>query len=172
MNGLALSVCMLFMSSSFISSMPPAPPAAVMSSQAALAPEESEFVRLTNETRLKSGLHELSVDPALVQAARNHSREMAERAYFSHESPSPELRTPMKRYLKALGSVPDYAMVGENLFYCSRVDVQLGQKSLMASLPHRQNILEPRYQRIGIGVWEDPSGGFYVTEMFLSCTPE
>ena len=79
MNGLALSVCMLFMSSSFISSMPPAPPAAVMSSQAALAPEESEFVRLTNETRLKSGLHELSVDPALVQAARNHSREMADR---------------------------------------------------------------------------------------------
>jgi uncharacterized protein YkwD len=37
----------------------------------------------------------------------------------------------------------------------------------MNSPGHRANILEPRFQRIGVGVYQNAQGEFWVTEMFL-----
>ncbi len=172
MTSLALCVCMLFMSSSFTSSTDTtALPAAPAVSDITLTQEEARFVELTNAERLKARLEPLTVDPVLVKAARAHSREMSRDNYFSHESPTSELRTPMKRYLAALGSRPAYAMVGENLFYCSKVDVNRGQKALMESQYHRDNLLNPGFESIGVGICQAEDGSFWVTQMFLANTP-
>lgn len=134
----------------------------------ACAQYEQRFVELTNAERVRHGLNELTVNPLLVEVARQHSREMWEKNYFDHISPTPELRTPMDRYLKCLGYKPTWALLGENLFYCSIVDVDRGHRCLMQSLEHRRNILNPEYREIGIGCFVAPDGKFYATQLFLA----
>lgn len=134
----------------------------------AITSEEQTFLDRINDERAERGLCRLKLDPTLVSVARDHSREMAERDYFDHVSPTPGQRTPMQRYLKALPKRPPYACVGENLFYCSVVDVDRGHKALMDSPGHRANILFARFRACGVGVYTAPSGQFYVTQMFLT----
>lgn len=132
--------------------------------------DEQRFLDLTNEERVSRGLQPLVIDPMLIDVARAHSQEMAEKRYFSHHSPTIGMETPMDRYLTALKHRPSWALVGENLFYCSIVDVDRGHAALMNSPTHRDNILEGRFDHMGVGIYVDQYGEFYVTEMFLSKT--
>jgi uncharacterized protein YkwD len=130
--------------------------------------DEQKFLDLINRERTSRRLPELKLDPTLVAVAREHSREMCDRDYFDHRSPTEGKRTPMERYLSALPKRPRYACVGENLFYCSVVDVERGHKALMNSPGHRANILFPRFRAAGVGIYVSESGEFWVTEMFLT----
>lgn len=132
--------------------------------------DEMRYIELTNKERAARGLSQLVLDPLLVQVGRAHSREMAEKNYFSHTSPTAALKTPLDRYLAAEPRRPAWALVGENLFYCSIVDVDRGHNAFMNSPGHRENILEPRFERMGVGIYVNPRGEFYVTEMFLAKT--
>lgn len=132
--------------------------------------EELRFVELANSERASRGLAQLAIDPLLVEVARQHSLEMAQKHYFSHNSPTPGIRTPMDRYLAAAKRRPSWALVGENLFYCSIVDVDRGHLALMNSEGHRSNILEDRFERVGVGACTDSNGRFHVTQMFLAKT--
>ncbi len=132
--------------------------------------EESRFVDLVNKERVSRGLSKLTVDPLLIQVGRGHSQEMGDKHYFSHDSPTPGIKTALDRYLLALKYKPQWALVGENLYYCTSVDVEDGHTALMNSKTHRANILEPRYEKIGVGAYINSRGEFYVTEMFLAKT--
>ena len=61
----------------------------------------TEFLALVNAERRARGVGPLVYDPVAVEVARAHSREMSARNYFGHESPDPENRTPLQRYLRA-----------------------------------------------------------------------
>ncbi|MBI3910540.1 MAG: hypothetical protein HY320_06340 [Armatimonadetes bacterium] len=127
---------------------------------------------MVNKERAAQKLGPLTMDPLLILVAREHSHEMMEKNYFDHRSPTPGLRTPMDRYLKALGERPPYACVGENLYYCSVADVERSHRALMASLSHRDNILFSRFEKMGVGIYQNDRGEFWVTQMFLtSCDP-
>lgn len=128
--------------------------------------EELKFVDLVNKERASEGLNQLTIDPMLVKVARAHSREMWDKKYFSHTSPTAKLKSPLDRYL-AMAPRPSWALIGENLFYCSIVDVDRGHRALMNSDGHRANILEARYENIGIGEFKAPDGHYYVTQMFI-----
>ena len=136
--------------------------------------QELEFVALINGEREQRGLSTLLLDPMLTQAARAHSEEMCTADYFDHHSPTPALASPMDRYLSAsrqLGlSQPEYLLVGENIYYCSICsdiyNVDYAHRALMASPGHRANILETRFTKIGLGVYRNTKGEFWVTEMF------
>lgn len=144
----------------------------------ALAAEEQEFIEKVNAERTQRGLNALAVDPLLVRTARAHSREMCDLTYFNHHSPTPGMTTPMDRYLKALhdrGSAnPDSLLIGENIYYCSVFNdvynVDYGHRALMNSPGHRANILETRFTKIGLGVYRNEKGEFWVTEMFTRDT--
>ena len=69
--------------------------------------------------------------------------------------------------LKALKEPPASMLVGENLYYCSRVLIEEGHQALMNSPTHRKNILNPAYQYLGIGAYISDDGRFWVTEHFL-----
>ena len=74
---------------------------------------ENYMIELVNEQRKLHGVHELKYSKqGLFDAARQHSREMMELDYFSHESPVKEYRTLGKR-LKIAGE--DVIGGGENL---------------------------------------------------------
>jgi len=140
-----------------------APPVVVQ-----LTIEEQRFVELVNSERWWRGLSQLELDPTLVEVSRRHSTEMREKGYFDHLSPTPGQRKPMDRYLAALGRRPSWAYLGENLCYCTIPDVNRGHQSLMESPEHKANILDPTYNRLGVGVYTNERGEFWVTEMFLA----
>lgn len=139
-----------------------------------LSSDEQEFITRINAERTSRGLNALAVDSFLVQTARAHSREMCDLNYFSHHSPTSGLTSPMDRYLvglKALGTnSPDYLLVGENIFYCSIFsnvyNAEYGHRALMDSPGHRANILDPRFTKVGLGVYHNARGEFWVTQMF------
>ena len=149
----------------------PAP--AVSEAESAAAAEEA-FVGRINAERTERGLSALEIDPMLTQTALAHSREMCAENYFDHQSPTPGMASPLDRYLTALketgGSQPSYLLVGENIYYCSVFNdiynVDYAHRALMASPDHRANILEPRFAKVGVGVYRNFAGEFWVTEMF------
>jgi uncharacterized protein YkwD len=163
---LAVLVCAIAYASTNTTKPSPAPTDAY----AQLTKEEAKFVDLANKERVSRGLSKLTVDPLLIKVARAHSQEMADKNYFSHDSPTPGMKTALDRYLAAIKTKPTWALVGENLYYCSKVDCEGGHCALMNSPHHRENILEPKYQRIGLGAVITPKGEFYVTQMFLAQT--
>ncbi len=136
--------------------------------------EEQAFVAMINAERSERGLSILTVDPMLIATARAHSEEMCSLDYFDHHSPTPSMSSPMDRYLtsaKQLGlPQPEYLLVGENIFYCSVFNdiynVDYAHRAFMASPGHRANILEPRFAKVGIGIYRNAKGEFWVTEMF------
>ncbi len=142
---------------------------------AEIAREEEDLVAAINTERTSRGLEALAADPLLQGTACAHSREMCELNYFNHHSPTPGETTPIDRYVDALHAdgerQPASALVGENIFFASVTNdvynAQYAHQSLMASPSHRKNILEPRFTKVGVGVYRDPEGQFWVTEMFL-----
>lgn len=137
--------------------------------------DEAEFLDRINEERSAQGLAPLRFDPICMTVARLHSREMAAKKYFSHDSPTQGHRSPMERYLTGAGlstranvSMPAYLLVGENLFYSTMPGVDRGHYALMHSEGHRQNILDSRFVAAGVGVYRNSDGEYWVTEVFLN----
>jgi uncharacterized protein YkwD len=62
-----------------------------------IRPEEARGVHDLNVIRFLLGLKPVRIDVKLCQAARGHSRDMAERGFFSHQSPVPGKKTPWAR---------------------------------------------------------------------------
>ena len=85
---------------------------------------------------------------------------------------------PVERFLRVLeaggASAPDNLLLGENIYHISEFnevfDVAFGHRAIMASPSHRAAILEPRYRKVGVGVYQ-ARGELWATEMFLRDTP-
>jgi uncharacterized protein YkwD len=122
---------------------------------------ERQMFELLNEERVNVGLKPLVWDDSLVPIARAHSEEMFRLKYFSHQSPVNG--SPFDR-LKAAGV--KYSLAGENLAYAQSVTV--AHRGLMESQGHRENILRPEFQRIGIGVISAGAYGRMFTQMFVT----
>lgn len=168
MTKLSLYLATMLLGSNFSASAPPPRPAVIQPAQTQSEAAEQRFVALANSERWSRGLNMLAINPMLVKVAREHSQEMYEKNYFDHISPTPELRTPMTRYIHEFGKTPAWAFLGENLFYCSVVSVDRGHNALMNSEKHRENVLNPKFEQTGVGVYIAPDGQFYVTQLFLA----
>lgn len=112
---------------------------------------ENEMLALVNKERKTRGLSELKMNDHLRDVARAHSKDMFERGYFSHYTP--EGLSPFDR-IKNAGI--NYLFAGENLALAP--DVNKAEQGLMESEGHRENILNPNFSKIGIGVID---GGIY-----------
>lgn len=106
---------------------------------------EQEMFTLVNQERKKSGLTELSFDEKLAEVGRKHGEDMLSRGYFSHNTP--EGITPFDR-MDSAGVTYTYA--GENLAFAQ--DTGIAMNGLMKSPGHKENILSPNFDKIGVGV--------------------
>jgi uncharacterized protein YkwD len=141
-----------------------------------LTAEETALFTLINEDRVANGLSPVVLDAGLIQIARAHSKDMCERKYFDHYAPSPGPVTPMDRYLAFLGHRPEYAMVGENIYFRSLTDVpeqtqNQAETAFMNSPGHRANILQAKFNKVGVGFYRSANGAWWVTQMFLRDRP-
>jgi uncharacterized protein YkwD len=111
------------------------------------AQAERELLERANADRKQEGLPPLKTDAGLARAARAHAAEMAARQQLSHQfsgEPSPSSRitaiTPL--HLDRIGE--NVAMAG---------NVEQAHAALMASPPHRDNLLNPKFNVAGIGAY-------------------
>ena len=101
----------------------------------------------TNKERAAQGLPNLSVNDKLTLSAESKLQDMFKNQYFEHVSPSGQSVSDVVRQTGY-----DYIVVGENLALGVFGGDQQVVDAWMASPGHRRNILDSRYQDIGIAV--------------------
>lgn len=106
---------------------------------------EQQVVDLTNQERAKNGLPALKVDITLSKMAHAKARDMSANNYFSHTSPT--YGSPFDM-MKKYGITYQYA--GENIAEGQQTPQEV-INAWMNSEGHRQNILNPNYNYIGVG---------------------
>lgn len=120
-----------------------------------LAAVEVEVLRLANEARRQRALPPLAGDQALAGAARRHSGDMLARGFFSHTNPdglSASQRLP-RDYVRVLKQSGENIWMGSGQnTYAPRHLAGTIMAALMASPGHRQNLLDPQYTHLGVGV--------------------
>src|SRR5690606_32347002 len=120
---------------------------------------EAEMLDLINAERKKQNLAILKPDSELTEVARNHSRDMFARSYFSHNTP--DGLSPFDRIRKANIM---FLSAGENLALAQTL--QIAHEGLMNSPGHRANILRFSFGRVGIGVLDGGRYGLMITQVF------
>ena len=95
--------------------------------------------------RVRQGLPPVSFDDKLRDVARAHSKDMFKRGYFSHYTL--EGLSPFDRMEDAQIT---YQYAGENLALAPTTPFAM--QGLMNSPGHRANILNPNFNKVGIGV--------------------
>lgn len=128
---------------------------------AQLSAMEAQVVQLVNAERAKRGLPPLAVHPGVTQVARAKSQDMRDRQYFSHTSPT--YGSPFQM-LKTFGIT--YRAAGENIA-AGQPSPAAVMQGWMNSPGHRENILNPQYTHIGVGLAQGGSYRTYWTQLFI-----
>lgn len=126
---------------------------------------ETDLFAGMNAERAARGLGPLVLDATLTTIARTRSQQMASEGYFGHVDPRG--RRPYIDLLAQSGVT--YRLAGENLAlnnYPAPEAASRALTSLMASTSHRENILEERFTRVGVGVVTTADGKHYLTAIF------
>lgn len=118
--------------------------------------EWDNFTRV-NRYREALGLLPFELDARLVQSARRHSREMHEQQYFSHESPTPGLRSYADRMLAA---GYDRGCYGENIA-AGPPNAQQTFEGWFDSPGHHRIMVHAASTALGVGKW----GRFWTQHM-------
>lgn len=112
-------------------------------------------LKLVNAERAKAGLQPLTLSDKLTNIAYKKAKDMADKNYFSHQSPT--YGSPFDM-LKQFGV--SYSYAGENIA-AGQKSAEEVMNSWMNSSGHRANILNKNYTQIGVGFYR---GGQYGTE--------
>ncbi len=112
-------------------------------------------LKLVNAERSKAGLQPLTLSEKLTNIAYTKAKDMAEKGYFSHNSPT--YGSPFDM-LKQFGV--SYSTAGENIAAGQKTAEEV-MDSWMNSSGHKANILNKSYTQLGVGFYR---GGEYGTE--------
>jgi uncharacterized YkwD family protein/spore coat assembly protein SafA len=123
--------------------------------------QESEVARLVNAERAKAGLPALTLNWQLSRVARYKSADMANKGYFSHNSPT--YGTPFQM-MENFGL--RFSAAGENIAYGQRTPAEV-MRDWMNSPGHRNNIMSRSFTEIGVGLAKNKNGVCYWTQQFM-----
>ncbi|ARI76120.1 S-layer homology domain-containing protein [Halobacillus mangrovi] len=122
---------------------------------------EKQVVVLTNEERTSRGLEPLTIDTELSKVADEKSRDMINKGYFAHESPT---------YGSPFDMMGEFGITYESAAENIAAGMQTPEgvvNAWMDSPGHKMNILDPDLTHIGIGHVEGGGYGHYWTQMFI-----
>ncbi|EGL81657.1 SCP-like extracellular [Caldalkalibacillus thermarum TA2.A1] len=140
----------------YIGSLPEPSPLSESERQAVAQANERQIFDLVNVTRTAMELSPFDWHDEVAEIAREHSRDMLEHNYFDHYSPRyGGLGERLQR-----GGV-DFARAGENIAW-NYVDAPDVHHGWLNSPGHRQNIVEPAFTHLGVGVVDK-----YYTQNFV-----
>jgi uncharacterized protein YkwD len=122
---------------------------------------ERQLLQMANAERVRAGLPALKLDQGLTSAARVHAAEMASQNQISHQfSGEPSLTQRI-----SANSNLHLNREGENVAMAENAGQ--AHQALMASPPHRDNLLSPNFNVAGFGVFRG-GGRLYVAQDFGS----
>jgi uncharacterized protein YkwD len=136
-----------------------------LSTSTGLSSEEAKTLVMLNSERGKAGLQPLVVDPILLSVARARATDMITRKFYSHFDP-----VTGERAAKAMLATLGVKMIASENFYSTRPYndgfVLRAMTWFMGDPPHRNNIMLPQWNRVGVGVAASASGIGVVTQEF------
>lgn len=121
---------------------------------------KQDVLNLVNAERAKEGLGALVIDSNLSNVAQLKSRDMIDKDYFDHNSPT--YGTPFDM-MRSFGIT--YRVAGENIAMGHSTPEEVVE-GWMNSAGHRKNIMNPRFTHLGMGIDRAQSGRIYWTQMF------
>ena len=127
---------------------------------------ERRTFQMINTERWRHGVAPLQWASDLYRMARTHSANMAQQAFFSHETPN-GLR-PRDR-ARAAG-IRHFRVLAENIAY-NRGEDDPGASAVqqwLTSPGHRANILSAEFAQSAIGSSVDAEGRVYLTQVFIA----
>jgi hypothetical protein len=114
--------------------------------------DETSFVTQINSLRATKGLAALAVDTGLTGKARAWAQTMADKSVIWHSSLSD-------------GITADWQKLGENVGMGGTVD---GLHIAFVNSPHHyENLVDPSFRSIGVGVVRSTTGVIFVAEEFM-----
>lgn len=122
--------------------------------------QAKEVLELVNQERAKVGLRALTLSQELTNVASLKAKDMAEKGYFDHTSPTYGSPFDMMRQFGV-----QYRSAGENIA-AGQSTAQEVMNAWMNSSGHRANILNADYEQIGIGYYTGGRYDFYWVQMF------
>ncbi len=121
-----------------------------------------QIAQAINQARAEAGLAPLTLHPLLNQAAQAHVDDMIANRIYSHQgSDGSFVRQRVQQTGYAAGGFASENWVSAN-------DVDGGMRWWMNDWIHRENILNPRWQEVGIGAGNDPTGGMILVTVFTA----
>ena len=137
----------------------------------AILKAEATSLWLVNQTRLSNQLQPLRPDPRLSVVAREHSLEMRDLKYFDHDSPTPNLTTPMDRFRAVFNFLP--RLIAENIARrwgdtpCFTLEqVAATHQDFLKSPAHRENLLLEEVTCVGLGIAINAQGHYWISENY------
>jgi hypothetical protein len=118
--------------------------------------DEASFVAKINDLRISKGLPALEVNANLVAKARGWAAGMAAAGRIWHSTLSD-------------GITVDWQKLGENVGMGGSVDGL--HAAFVASPHHYENLVDPDFGYVGIGIAMSGSGTIFVSEMFMELMP-
>ena len=125
-----------------------------------ISEEEKALLDLVNQARAEAGLKELAVDKTLLEAARTKAQDMTENNYFSHQSPRHGSPFDMMRQYGL-----EFKAAGENI--AGNESIEGAFEAWMSSESHKKNILNEKFNYIGIGIAESKTYGKVHVQQFI-----
>ena len=122
--------------------------------------KEQRIFELTNQDRTAQGLQPLRWDRSLAAAADVHIDKMKDEKTLSHQYPGEQ-----DLQARAAQAGAHFQAIAENI--AMGPSAEAIEKQWMNSVPHRQNILDPQMNAIGIAVIEK-EGYLYAVEDFAN----
>ncbi|MGG1661060.1 CAP domain-containing protein [Brevibacillus sp. NRS-1366] len=132
----------------------PAPAPAEQNTQAKASDFAKQVADLVNQERAKAGLKPVQMDAALSKVALAKAADMSNNNYFDHTSPT--YGSPFDM-MKQFGI--SFMTAGENIAMGQRSPEEV-MNQWMNSEGHRQNIMNPAFTKIGVGI----TNGYWVQE--------
>lgn len=123
------------------------------------SPQQTQILTDLNRVRIERGLPALQLDARLSGVAATHARDMACNNFFAHLSR--DGRSPFDRMRD--GGIR-FRFAGENIAMAPTAMSAID--ALYNSIPHRENMLDPQYHRVGIAVSKRADGELFFVEDF------
>lgn len=128
---------------------------------------EAKIISLVNRQRQRRGLRPVRVRCDLTQAARAHSREMAQRGRLTHYSANGYSVAERLRSFGYTSSGYSYWCVGEDVAWGTAGTLHATPTAIvsawMRSTAHRRVILKAAFRDVGVGVRTSADGQRYFT---------
>jgi uncharacterized YkwD family protein len=122
--------------------------------------EENELLGYVNQARKASGVAALSFDDGVMKTARLKARDMVEKNYFSHQSPSYGSPFDMMRQYGIT-----FKSAGENI--AGNSSVRRAFDAWMKSAGHKKNILNANFNYCGFGIEPSTVYGKILVQQFI-----